>query len=124
LKFKWAFAFPGAAATYGQPTSSPANWFVGSEDGTVYALDSGDRLHVVTFKASATVKTAISVGEKERRFSSATLTICLRSLKLRTAPWFGECTRLASGSAHYRFAAAGGHAPLRSDFFGRRRFRG
>ena len=64
LKFKWAFAFPGAAATYGQPTSFAGKLFVGSEDGTVYALDSATGCMWWTFKASATVKTAISVGEK------------------------------------------------------------
>ncbi|PYX50514.1 MAG: cytochrome C oxidase Cbb3, partial [Acidobacteria bacterium] len=37
LKLKWAFGFPGAAATYGQPTSYAGKLFAGSEDGTVYA---------------------------------------------------------------------------------------
>ena len=39
LKLKWAFGFPGASATFGQPTSFAGKIFVGSEDGTVYALD-------------------------------------------------------------------------------------
>ena len=64
LKFKWAFGFPGAAATYGQPTSVGGKLYVGSEDGTVYALDSATGCMWWRFKASATVKTAISVGEK------------------------------------------------------------
>ena len=62
LKLKWAFAFPGAAATYGQPTSFAGRVFVGSEDGTVYSLDAATGCLWWTFKASATVKTAISVG--------------------------------------------------------------
>lgn len=64
LKLKWAFGFPGAAATYGQPTSFAGKLFVGSEDGTVYALDSASGCRWCSFKASATVKTAISVGEE------------------------------------------------------------
>jgi polyvinyl alcohol dehydrogenase (cytochrome) len=64
LKLKWAFGFPGAAATYGQPTSFAGKLFVGSEDGTVYALDSASGCRWWSFKASATVKTAISVGEE------------------------------------------------------------
>ena len=64
LKFKWAFGFPGAAATFSQPTSYAGKLFVGSEDGTVYALDSATGCLWWSFKASATVKTAISVGEK------------------------------------------------------------
>jgi polyvinyl alcohol dehydrogenase (cytochrome) len=64
LKFKWAFGFAGAAATFGQPTSFAGKLFVGSEDGTVYALDSATGCLWWSFKASATVKTAISVGKK------------------------------------------------------------
>jgi polyvinyl alcohol dehydrogenase (cytochrome) len=62
LKLKWAFGFPGAAATYSQPTSFAGMVFVGSEDGTVYALDAATGCSWWTFRASATVKTAISVG--------------------------------------------------------------
>ncbi len=62
LKLKWAFGFPGAAATFGQPTSYAGKLFVGSEDGTVYALDAATGCLWWMFKASATVKTAISIG--------------------------------------------------------------
>lgn len=64
LTLKWAFGFPGAAATFGQPTSYAGKLFVGSEDGNVYALDSATGCLWWRFKASATVKTAISVGNK------------------------------------------------------------
>jgi polyvinyl alcohol dehydrogenase (cytochrome) len=66
LKLKWAFGFPGAAATFGQPTSFAGKLFVGSEDGTVYALDAATGCTWWTFRASATVKTAISVGNRGR----------------------------------------------------------
>lgn len=62
LKLKWAFGYPGASATYGQPTSYAARLFVGSEDGTVYALDSATGCTWWTFHAQATVKTAVSIG--------------------------------------------------------------
>lgn len=64
LKLKWAFGFPGVAATYGQPTAFKGRLFVGSEDGTVYALDSATGCQWWNFKASATVKTAISIGNR------------------------------------------------------------
>lgn len=64
LKLKWAFGFPGAAATFGQPTSFAGKIFVGSEDGTVYALDAATGCTWWTFRASTTVKTAISVGNQ------------------------------------------------------------
>jgi polyvinyl alcohol dehydrogenase (cytochrome) len=62
LKLRWAFGFPGAAATFGQPTSFAGRLFVGSEDGTVYSLDAASGCTWWTFRASATVKTAISIG--------------------------------------------------------------
>jgi len=62
LKLKWAFGFSGVAATYGQPTAFKGRLFVGSEDGTVYALDSATGCLWWTFKASTTVKTAVSIG--------------------------------------------------------------
>jgi polyvinyl alcohol dehydrogenase (cytochrome) len=62
LKLKWAFGFPGASATFGQPTSYAGKLFVGSEDGSVYALDSATGCVWWTFKAPATVKTAVSIG--------------------------------------------------------------
>ena len=55
LKLKWSFGLPGAAATFGQPTSFAGKLFVGSEDGTVYALDSATGCLWWSFKASATV---------------------------------------------------------------------
>lgn len=64
LKLKWAFGFPGASATYGQPTSYAGKLFVGSEDGTVYALDAATGCSWWTFKAAETVKTAISIGDE------------------------------------------------------------
>ena len=66
LKLKWAFAFPGAAATFGQPTAADGKLFVGSEDGTVYALDAATGCMWWSFRASATVKTAISIGNGGR----------------------------------------------------------
>ena len=38
LRLKWAFGFPGAYATYGQPNAWDGRIFEGSENGTVYYL--------------------------------------------------------------------------------------
>lgn len=62
LKLKWAFGFPGAAATFGQPTVAGGRIFVGSEDGTVYSLDAKTGCVHWLFKAPATVKTAITIS--------------------------------------------------------------
>ena len=61
LKLKWAFGYPGASAAYGQPTVAGGRVFVGSEDGTVYSLDARTGCTYWSFKADATVKTAISL---------------------------------------------------------------
>ena len=68
LKLKWAFGFPGASATYSQPTSYAGKLFVGSEDGTVYALDASTGCIWWTFRAADTVKTAISIGNGHTAF--------------------------------------------------------
>ena len=66
LKLKWAFAYPGAAATFGQPTTYAGKLFLGSEDGTVYSLDQATGCIWWTFRASDTVKTAIAIGNDGR----------------------------------------------------------
>ncbi|MBZ5514051.1 MAG: PQQ-binding-like beta-propeller repeat protein [Acidobacteriia bacterium] len=61
LQLKWAFGYPGASATFGQPTVAGGRLFVGSEDGTVYSLDARTGCVYWTFKAPVTVKTAVSI---------------------------------------------------------------
>jgi polyvinyl alcohol dehydrogenase (cytochrome) len=62
LNLKWAFGFPGASATFSQPTVFAGKLYVGSEDGTVYSIDAKTGCIYWTFQATATVKTAISVS--------------------------------------------------------------
>jgi polyvinyl alcohol dehydrogenase (cytochrome) len=62
LTLKWAFGFPGAQAAYGQPSVAGNHLFVGSSDGTVYALAADTGCLHWTFKAGTQVRTAISVG--------------------------------------------------------------
>jgi len=66
LQLKWAFGFPGASATYGQPTVAGGRLFVGSEDGTVYSLDARTGCTYWSFKAETTVKTAVTVDSSGR----------------------------------------------------------
>src|SRR5262245_20371075 len=62
LTLKWAFGFPNAQMAYGQPAVFGNRLFVGSADGTVYALDAATGCAHWTFKAGAPVRTAMSVG--------------------------------------------------------------
>ena len=63
LKLKWAFAFPRATRARSQPALAGGTVFVGSQHGTVYALDADTGCVRWTFRASAEVRTGITVGD-------------------------------------------------------------
>ena len=56
LKLKWAFAFQGATRARSQPTLAGGAAFVGSQDGTVYALDLATGCVRWSFKADNEVR--------------------------------------------------------------------
>jgi polyvinyl alcohol dehydrogenase (cytochrome) len=62
LKLKWAFGFPDATSAWAQPTVVGGWVFVGSQNGTVYALDAKSGCIHWFFSAAGGVRTAISVG--------------------------------------------------------------
>ncbi len=62
LKLKWAFGFPGATSARAQPTVAGGRVFVGSQDGTVYALDAKSGCTYWAYKAKASVRSAITLG--------------------------------------------------------------
>ncbi|HTX16623.1 MAG TPA: c-type cytochrome, partial [Candidatus Baltobacteraceae bacterium] len=51
LKLKWAFGIPNASSALGQPTIVAGRLFIGSGDGTVYALDATSGCTIWAFKA-------------------------------------------------------------------------
>jgi polyvinyl alcohol dehydrogenase (cytochrome) len=61
LKLKWAFAYPGALRARSQPTFAMGSMFVGSQNGTVYALDASTGCVRWTFRATAEVRTPVVV---------------------------------------------------------------
>jgi polyvinyl alcohol dehydrogenase (cytochrome) len=61
LTLKWALGFPGAIRARSQPAVAFGALYVGSQDGTVYALDLASGCVRWTFQASAEVRTAIIV---------------------------------------------------------------
>lgn len=62
LKIKWAFGVPGARTMAAQPSVVGGVVYFGSQDGTIYAVDAHTGCEYWTFKADATVRTAITVG--------------------------------------------------------------
>lgn len=62
LTLKWAFGFPGASGARGLPTLAGGRVFVGSQGGTVYALDAKSGCIAWSFQAKAGVRSAITIG--------------------------------------------------------------
>jgi len=65
LRLKWAFAFPGAQRIRSQPTIALGAVFIGSQNGTVYALDRETGCIRWTYRASAEVRTPVIVGSAQ-----------------------------------------------------------
>jgi polyvinyl alcohol dehydrogenase (cytochrome) len=62
LKLKWAFGFPFGNSAYGQPSIVGGRVFVGADTGFVYSLDARSGCTHWSFRASAGVRTAPTVG--------------------------------------------------------------
>lgn len=62
LKLKWAFAFPEAIRVRSQPATAGGALYVGSQNGSVYALDQKTGCIRWSYSTIAEVRTAIVVG--------------------------------------------------------------
>ena len=62
LALKWSFGFPDASVAWSQPTVAGGRVFVGSQNGTVYALDARSGCIRWTYSARGGVRTAIAIG--------------------------------------------------------------
>ena len=65
LKLKWAFGYPGANKARSQPAITEDTLYVGSSDGTIYALDRDTGCTRWEFEADWEVRSAISVAKIE-----------------------------------------------------------
>jgi len=61
LRLKWAFAYPNATRARSQPVIAGNTVFMGSQDGTIYALDVDSGCVRWTFEADAEVRSAITI---------------------------------------------------------------
>ncbi len=66
LELKWAFAFPGATRARSQASFAGGALYVGSQDGTVYALDRETGCVRWRFRAGAEVRTGITLTPWQR----------------------------------------------------------
>jgi polyvinyl alcohol dehydrogenase (cytochrome) len=62
LKLKWSLAFPNAIRARSQPAVAGGAMFVGSHDGTVFALDRHTGCARWTFRAASEVRTGIAIS--------------------------------------------------------------
>jgi len=62
LELKWAFGFPNASAAYAQPVIAGGKMYFGSQDGTLYAADARTGCIFWTFRALATIRTAVTLA--------------------------------------------------------------
>jgi polyvinyl alcohol dehydrogenase (cytochrome) len=69
LKLKWAFGFPGGTQAYGNPAIVGGRVFVGSDNGTVYALDAQTGCTHWSFKAEGGVRTAPTVALAGKKYA-------------------------------------------------------
>jgi polyvinyl alcohol dehydrogenase (cytochrome) len=83
LELKWAVAFPNALRARSQPGIAGGSLFVGSQDGTVYALNAKSGCVRWTFRATAEVRTAIVVSPWEAGDENARPTIFFGDLLAR-----------------------------------------
>ena len=66
LKLKWAFGMPNGTSAYSQPTVWGGRIFIGSNDGTIYALDAHSGCIYWRYQAKALVRAAAVVGPGPR----------------------------------------------------------
>jgi polyvinyl alcohol dehydrogenase (cytochrome) len=65
LELKWAFAYPGATRARSQPVVAGNTVYVGSQDGTIYALDLNSGCARWAYKADAEVRSGLTIATTE-----------------------------------------------------------
>ena len=68
LRLKWAFGFPGARTAYGQPNVVGGRVYVGSNDGTIYAIDARTGCLYWMYRAKSMVRSGVVVGPDKRAY--------------------------------------------------------
>ncbi|MGC6476411.1 MAG: PQQ-binding-like beta-propeller repeat protein [Parvibaculales bacterium] len=63
MKLKWAFGFPQAVRARSHPATAAGAVFVGSQDGTLYALDQETGCIRWTYLADAEIRTGLVISK-------------------------------------------------------------
>ncbi|HLJ15877.1 MAG TPA: PQQ-binding-like beta-propeller repeat protein [Bryobacteraceae bacterium] len=81
LQFKWAFAFPNANSAWAQPVVVGGRLYVGSSNGSVYALSAARGCVYWSFEAKAGVRSAITMGPAVKESSPPVYPLYFGDLK-------------------------------------------
>ncbi|HYM25569.1 MAG TPA: PQQ-binding-like beta-propeller repeat protein, partial [Vicinamibacterales bacterium] len=69
LTLKWVFGFPDTTSAWAQPSIVGGRLYVGSQNGTVYAMDPKSGCVIWTFTANGGVRASVSIGDGRAFFS-------------------------------------------------------
>ena len=96
LELQWAFAFPNAQRVRSQPTVALGAVFIGSQNGTVYALDKKTGCVRWSFRASAEVRTPVIIDAGDGKTASRAIAyfadLIARVYAVEATTWTMEST--------------------------------
>lgn len=87
LTLLWAFGFPDASSSWAQPTVANGRVYVGSQNGTVYALNAALGCVYWTFAAAGGVRTSITIGDGLVYFGDTAAHVYALDMNLGTQRW-------------------------------------
>jgi len=87
LTLKWAFGFPDASSAWAQPSVADGRVYVGSQNGTVYALDARSGCVRWTFAAAGGVRTAVTLSSGIAYFGDTAANVYAVDAQTGVARW-------------------------------------
>jgi len=87
LTLRWAFGFPDASSAWAQPSVADGRVYVGSQNGTVYALDARSGCVRWTFAAAGGVRTAVTLSSGIAYFGDTAANVYAVDAQTGVARW-------------------------------------
>jgi len=87
LTLRWAFGFPDASSAWAQPSVADGRVYVGSQNGTVYALDARSGCIRWTFAAAGGVRTAVTLSSGIAYFGDTAANVYAVDAQTGVARW-------------------------------------
>ena len=87
LTLRWAFGFPDASSAWAQPSVADGRVYVGSQNGTVYALDARSGCIRWAFAAAGGVRTAVTLNSGIAYFGDTAANVYAVDAQTGVARW-------------------------------------